>query len=396
MNYQDRSSVRFSFAIAASLLFLVACQNDPDPTGIGLMPDGDLINALRFDSQRDSTESRDATYFFNNHHASATSLSVGNADGYASSALLRWLYFNVDSAQAYGGQIVSAQLRLRSLPYHIGDINTPIRLELRKIRSFWNVFTIAADSVDELRSDELIGAYDGRIGESDSIIVDIDTTAVRAWMRNSIEGQYAENHGVMLDIAQQGVLRSFQSNTLGNDSPPLLTIIMQTANGLDTLVGEGMDNTYLVSGPKREEAGRIVLQGGISVRGKLYFDMSRIPPASVINHATLYLTKDPSLSTRYFRGADSVLVYESVDSSSNLLSSSGIITRLDNAMPGVLIAEGIPLTRAVQGWVNGKGNHGLVLLPMYEVSDIDRMALYGAAAEADRRPRLVVTYTSQP
>lgn len=388
--------MRFSFVIAVSLLFLIACQNDPDPTGIGLVPDGDLINALRFDSQRDSADSRDGTYFFDNHHASSTALAIGTADGYTSSALLRWLYFSVDSGQAYGGQIISARLRLRSLPYHIGDPNSPIRLELRKIRSFWNVFTIKADSVDELRSDELVGSFDGTIGQTDSIVIDLDTAMIRTWMRNSIEGRYADNHGVMLDIAQQGVLRSFQSNVLGNDSPPLLTVIIQTANGLDTVLGEGMDNTYLIAGPKREEEGRIVLQGGISVRGKLQFDLSRIPSASVINHATLYLTKDPALSTRYFRGADSVLVYESVDSSTNLLSSSGMITRLDNAMPGVLIAEGAPLTRAVQNWVNGKGNYGLVLIPMYEVSDIDRMALYGAAAEADKRPRLVVTYTSQP
>ncbi|MDX9759448.1 MAG: hypothetical protein RBU27_09830 [Bacteroidota bacterium] len=396
MNYQDRSPVRFSIAIVVSLLFLVACQSDPDPTGIGLVPDGDLINALRFDSQRDSTDIRDGSFFFHNHHASSTALAIGAADGYASSALLRWLYFSVDSIQAYGGQIVSARLQLRSLPYHIGDISAPVQLDLHKIRGFWNVFTIAADSVDELRSDERIGRFDGVIGPTDSIVIDIDTATVRQWMRNSIEGQYAENHGVMLDIAQQGVLRSFQSNVLGNDSPPVLTIIMQTPNGLDTVVGEGMDNTYLIAGPKREDEGRIVLQGGISVRGTLRFDLSRIPPASVINHATLYLTKDPSLSTRYFRGADSVLVYERIDSSTNILSSSGIITRLDNSMPGVLIAEGTPLTRAVQNWVNGKGNYGLVLVPMYEVSDIDRMALHGAAAAADKRPRLVVTYTSQP
>jgi hypothetical protein len=73
-----------------------------------------------------------------------------------------------------------------------------------------------------------------------------------------------------------------------------------------------------------------------------------------------------------------------------------LISRTDNAQPGVLIAEGAPFTRAVQNWVNGKGNNGLILVAMNENTDLDRLALYGAAAAADKRPRLVVTYTSQP
>ena len=159
---------------------------------------------------------------------------------------------------------------------------------------------------------------------------------------------------------------------------------------------ESADNTTLSDGPLHGNAERIVLQSGISIRGRLFFDMRAIPAASIINHVTLYLSRDETLSTRYYRGADSVLVYESVDSTANTLNSTGVITRTDSELPGVLIAEGAPVTRAVQNWVNRKGNHGFILVPMYELSDIDRMALYGADAPADKRPRLVVTYTTKP
>jgi hypothetical protein len=397
MNYQDRPHVRTSFVIVALLLTMTACQNDPDPTGIGLVPEGDLINALRFDSQADSTESRHSTYQYTASHAATTMLAIGEADGYKSSALMRWLYFNVDTAQAYGSRIVSATLRLRSMPYHIGDISAPFRLEMREIKSFWNVFTIPADSVDKLQlSMDPVGVYDGPIGATDSIDIDIDSSLVRRWMTNSIEQKYSDNLGVILQSIGGGVLRSFESIAATNSHPPVLTVIIETDGVLDTLKGEGIDNTYLVTSIKREAAGRIILESGVSVRGKLSFDMSAIPPASVINHAVLYLTKDASLSTKNFRGADSVLVYETVDSSTNLLSNAGIITRIDNSKPGILIAEGTPLTRAVQNWVNRKGNYGLILVPMYEITDIDRIALYGADADADKRPRLVVTYTTQP
>jgi hypothetical protein len=389
--------VRITTAIAAVLILLTACQSDPDPTGIGLLPDGDLIRALRFDSQLDSSDQRSSTYLYPSPHASTSMLSVGEADGYRSVALLRWLYFNVDSSLAYGGRIVSATLRLRALPYHIGDPSSSFRLEAREITSFYNVFTITADSLTKLqRSIDPVGVFEGSFGPTDSIDLAVDSTLIRKWMQNSLEQKYTENYGILLEAPGGGSIRSFQSLDAANSGPPRLTIVIETADGLDTLRGESADNTSLVTGPKREEAGRIILQSGVSVRGTLYFDMSAIPAASIVNHAVLYLTKDEALRTRYFRSADSVLVYESVDSSDNILSSSGIITRIDNAMPGVLIAEGAPLTRAVQNWVNRKGNRGLILLPMYEISDIDRMALYGANAEADKRPRLVVTYTTQP
>ncbi|MBR9974366.1 MAG: DNRLRE domain-containing protein [Bacteroidetes bacterium] len=397
---EDRIIVRISIVLSSILLLLTACQNDPDPTGIGLVPGGDVVTAERFDSQTDSSEIRADTYVFRANHAGTTVLSVGEAEGIRSTTLLRWLYFNVDSSLAYGGRIVSATVRLRSMPYHVGDINAPFSMELHEITSFWNAFTVTADSLNQgsPTTGAVAGMFQGTFGETDSIDIPIDTALVRRWMHNSFEVDYASNHGLMLQTAaaQSGIIRSFQSLDPSNASPPRLTVIIENAGVLDTIVGESADNTTLCDGPLHENAGRIVLQSGISIRGRLIFDMSAIPAASIINHATLYLSRDDALSTKYYRGADSVLVYESVDSIANTLNSTGVITRTDSELPGVLIAEGVPVTRAVQNWVNRKGNHGFILVPMYELSDIDRMALYGADAPADKRPRLVVTYTTKP
>lgn len=392
--------MRNTIVLSAVLLLLTACQNDPDPTGIGLVPGGDVVSAQRFDSQTDSSELRADVYVFRNSHAGSTVLSVGDADDVRAASLLRWLYFNIDSSLAYGGRIVSATLRLHSLPYHVGDVSAPFSMELREITGFWNAFTITADSLRDGRpaTAGVVGSYQGTFGETDSIDIAIDTALVRKWMRNSIEVNYTANLGVMLQppAGWSGSIRAFASLDRSNEFPPALTVIVEGANGRDTLTAESADNTTLIDGPMRSDAGRIVLQSGISVRGKLYFDLDAIPAASIVNHATLYLSWDETLSTDNYRGADSVLVYESVDSVANTLNSTGVITRTDADMPGVLIAEGTPLTRAVQHWVNRKGNYGFVLVPMYEIPDIDRLALYGADAPPEKRPRLVVTYTTKP
>lgn len=387
--------MRISIIVAILLLFLTACKNDPDPTGIGLIPDADLIGALQFDSQRDSTVERSSIYPFSMTHATSTILSIGEADGFNSRALLRWIY--LPDTIGNGGRIVSATIRLRSMPYHIGDLGASYRLEAREITSFWNSFQITTDSLQLLqRETNPAGVYAGTFGETDSIDIPLDSALVRKWLVNSGTGDYSMNYGVLLEAPGSGVIRSFHSLEEGSSNSPQLIVIMETANGLDTLLGQSADDTWLVTGTPREDADRIVLQGAVSVRGKLFFDMSAIPSASIVNHAVLYLTTDPALSTGYYHGADSVLVYESVDSTSNILNSSGLISRTDNAKPGVFITDGAALTRAVQNWVNRKGNYGLILLAMYENTDLDRMVLYGANAAADKRPRLVVTYTSQP
>ncbi len=393
VNNKERPHVRIVTVFAALLLFLTACQNDPDPTGIGLVPDSDLIGALQFDSQRDSSALRSAVYPFVIKHGSSTSLSVGEADGYSARALLRWSYFPESIGR--GGRIVSASVRLRSQPFHIGDITSSYRLEARKITSFWNSFTFSTAEWDSFTFESTpAGAFEGSFGEADSIDFALDSTLVRTWFVAVIDTN-VKNYGILLE-APAGGIRSFHSVDAGAGLAPELTIIMEMNGVLDTVRGESSDDTYIATGPLREDAQRIVLQSGTSVRGQLFFDLSAIPPASIINYATLYLTMDPALGTAHYRGADSVLVYESVDSTANILSSSGVVTRLDDSMPGVLTAEGLPIIRAVQNWVNRKGNYGFVLVAMNENTDLDRFALYGADAAADKRPRLVVTYTSKP
>jgi len=91
-----------------------------------------------------------------------------------------------------------------------------------------------------------------------------------------------------------------------------------------------------------------------------------------------------------------VLIYQNYDSTENALEGSALLTRVDENDPDLLIAEGVTLTRAVQTWVNGKGNHGLLLSAWAENSELERLTFFGAEADSTRRPRLVVTYTSKP
>jgi hypothetical protein len=385
-----RTSLILSVLLALSI---TACQNDPDPTGIGLIPDGDVIDARRFDTGIDDAQIRNSSFTTTIPTPSATSLLIGEAEGYSASALVRW--FALTDTLGYGGRIVSASMRLFTLPGHIGDSSTALNLRVREIRSFWSSFTFTSDSLAKLDvSQDVAGSVSGALSGADSIEIPLDSVLVRKWLVLMNNGEYASNYGVVVEAPGGNGLRAFQSSE--NSRPPELTVIFENDGRLDTLRGATIEDCYVATGPEIAAGPDITVHSGIAQRSRLFFDVSDIPDASIINYAKLYLHIDRSRSSAFFGGADSVLVYQNYDSTQNLLQGSAVLTIVDENDPDVLIAEGVAMTRALQAWVSGKGNHGLLLAPWSETNALERLTFFGAEADTTLRPRLVVTYTSKP
>jgi len=374
-------------------ILLTSCQNDPEPTGIGLIPEGDLVDARRFDSVRDSGTVRSTTAFVEITGETSPTLSVGEAEGYRARSLIRW--FTLADTIGQAGRIVSATMRLHTAPYHIGDPSAPLTIQVREVKSFWSSFTLTSDSLDALDiAAESSGSITTVLGDEDSIDIAIDTALVRSWLVKLDSGLFYQNYGVLVEAAGGGGIRAFKSAE--SSQPPELTIVIETASGLDTIRGGTVEDTYVASGPDVTGESGLTVHGALATRGRLFFEVSGIPPASIINHVTMYLTIDRTRTTEWYSGRDSVLIYQNFDSTMTGTEGSAVLTRVDGDNPDRLVAEGTMLLRAVQSWVNGKGNQGLVLSHVGEASDIDRMTFFGAEADSTRRPRLVVTYTSKP
>lgn len=372
-------------------VLLISCQNDPDPTGIGLIPEGDLIDARRFDSVRDSGTVRTATIFHPIAPASSAILSIGESGNFRARSMIRW--YTIADTIGWRGRIVSATVRLHTLPYHIGDPASGLTLQVRELKSFWSSFTLTNESMDTLDiAQEVSGSITAVLGDDDSVDIALDTNLVRSWLVKMDTGAYTENYGILIEAT--GGVRTFQSAE--TTRPPELTIVLETASGLDTLRGGTIEDTFTASGPDPSQETGMTVHGGLAYRGKLFFDVLRIPPASIVNHASLYLTIDRSRSTAHYLGRDSVLVYQNFDSTRTVLQGTPILTRVDNENADLLIAEGVALTRAVQTWVNGKGNQGLLLSHIGESSELDRLTFFPAEADSTLRPRLVITYTPKP
>ena len=166
--------------------------------------------------------------------------------------------------------------------------------------------------------------------------------------------------------------------------------------GLDTITAGAPEFTYVAKGADPEEGSGMTLNGVLAYRGKILFDVSSVPAGKVINNAALHFTRDPERSQVFYGGIEEVHVHVSRDSAENTFATTTVIARPVEEGSETFLAEGRELTAAVQNWVNGKANNGLILRYPAEQTDFDRFYFYGSDALFEQRPKLVITYTTRP
>lgn len=367
-------------------LFFTACNQEPSSTGIGLLPQDDFVNVQSYDTRSDTAVVLTSTYKQRVTGEGSPFLSVGKADGYEGHALLRWL---LPSDIGEGGEIRSATIKLYVAPYHIGDKNLPLSMEIREVTSFWSSFTFSSDSLSKLTHRSLPGgAFQAVV--RDSVELAIDSSVVRTWLRRSAEFKSSEIYGLLLKPSGDGLLQALESSESGR--PPVFTIRMNW-NGVDTLIqGSALEDTYVATGPNFTTES-FLAHGALAYRGKVIIDISAIPPGSTINHASFEITVDRANSVTRYRGIDSLVALEMISGD----TTSSVSTLSRKGTNDVFVFESFSLTRLVQKWVNTPSlNRGLAVMKVGEASDFDLLRFYDGAAQIEKRPRLVVTFTRQP
>ena len=171
---------------------------------------------------------------------------------------------------------------------------------------------------------------------------------------------------------------------------PLLTIAIQKLGAYpDTLFFYASSNVSVVTGniPASSLQSRIVVEGGLAVNSKLWFDISRIPYNAIVNDAKLTL-KINTAETYMGDTTNSILASFLTDSSSIVLDSTTVATfsTENNSMTGTI-------TSYVQKWVNTGTNEGVLLYPRNQIGSVDLFTFYGSGAVDSLKPRLHIIYT---
>jgi hypothetical protein len=317
---------------------------------------------------------------------------IGNSGGYTAYSLLQFLFLERDTVN-----VVSAKLTLHAVTWH-GDSSATIGFKVCKINQSWQP-TFSWDSLQTFPGfydPAPRGSYSGSIhADTESIVVDLDTSMVREWLQLSTITSY----GIILVPSNQNVVRGFDQFNYISDSTtfyPTLQIIARNVagtvqdtilynTGIDTFVG----NVDLTPNPEL-----LYVQSGVSYRSRINFDVSFIPHGAIINSAEMLVERNTAVSRISKFTRDTVIETHVFTSGTDTSQFEVLVSpTIGRRKTGSFTTFSFDIRRAVQIWVRGP-NYGIMLRPgLNELDSFDLYAFYSsAAANTALRPRVKITY----
>jgi hypothetical protein len=135
----------------------------------------------------------------------------------------------------------------------------------------------------------------------------------------------------------------------------------------------------------------MLVQAGLVINSRLLFNVSAIPPNTLINYANLTLTLDTVATIVGSNYINALTVLLLTDSSARAYDSTQTITlsRSGNTFQGNIAAY-------VQSWIDKGVNEGLLIQVTSQIDGLELFAIKGSnAASRALRPRLQITYTGK-
>lgn len=381
------------FAVIAGMAMFQSCENNPNDLGLEFIL-SDTLNTKLLDSNRDSLLITSNNYKkYVNTYVSNYFL-IGKYQGYESKTLLK----SVGVSGSYAGAtVLSASLKFNYTKYAYQDTNGSVSFNVYPLNRSFNFTNITFDSVNSgnIGSNQL-ATYSGSPSDTNSIYIPFNTTVAKNWLEYAADTGYAsKNYGIaFLPNASSTTIKGFggyiQSSSNANLKPQVV-IVANKNNKTDTLVYDletiSLNNvntsTYIQD--------RFTVQNGISIYNILNFDLSKLPPNSIINEAYLrlkidkpvsYLTSGSSMEMYYFMMTDTTA--KTMDGGSSLVSL------IEDS-----ITVSVRLTKYFQKWNYGQAvNYGVMFMNRNNSYNMDRFVFFGPSVQdTSKRPKLIIRYT---
>lgn len=386
----------FIFALTLILIIsftLLQCRDEPNAVGIGQLQGGDFVSVKSFNSLTDSAVVTGSAFKRHINAGWSSALLIGKYQGYEARALMKFSGI----PDTLGGAIVSsAKVTLHPMHYTLGDSSAILSFSAFKITQSWTSSGVTWDSITTASYDITpAGTFSGTVNDTTAITFALDTALVQEWLQNAVDSSKRTLiQGIILVAHTNASVRTFSS--FESDSLPKLEIAYTKDGYSDTLTLSYGESTFIADVVLPSDPQLLFLQSGVAYRTQLKFDVSKIPQRVFVSNAVVELTLNRSASRLSTQYTDSLIVQFMKDASPDSMESSYAIgKRLDNGKD-VYTFTGTVVTRAVQRWVNGTANNGLLFRPYSEAYNLDLYAIVAPTVGDSTRPRLKVTYTTLP
>jgi hypothetical protein len=369
---------------------LYSCSENPVSVGIGLLKN-DYLNVKEIDSYADSMkQSSSYAKYTIPITGSASSLLIGKAANVSGSYLAEFSISLADTIETdiLDGAAVVTYAGISLYPnYFFSDSTRSMDFTVNRISYDWTAAGVDADSINALG---LIKAdlSSNRIFSDSLVTFNLDKSYVLNILKYASDSTLGIDHGIYFNPTSnsQKVVGFNPSTTT------LQVVIVKSGDYIDTLSFLTGRESSIVSGTLPVVSSEdILVRAGLVINSRLLFNVSAIPPNTLINYANLTLTLDTVATIVGSNYLNTLTVLLLTDSSARAFDSTQTITlsRSGNTFQGNIAAY-------VQSWIDKGVNEGLLIQVTSQIDGLELFAIKGSnAASRALRPRLQITYTGK-
>ncbi len=389
--------LKLSF-IPLLILIFSSCNDEPTSVGYNLLPEDGKIQFKQLDSKDTPISQSSSTFEAKLNLGTSPYIILGKNANLESVVLMQFSPAFADSMVIYYKsnkvKIKKAWMEMRRA-YKLGDETQNFDFTLHQIRKNWTSTGFDKDSL-------VLLTYDSKNVASSKVLADtllkfdIEPEVIEQWLKYRVDTLSApKNYGLLMKPTantQRFIGFIAFGETITSDLPTLKIQYEQNSK-VDSLYSTPYMDVHVVTGSFPKQPDYIYLQGGLTNRGFLSFNISSLPKDIIINSAKLELTIDTLKSINGQPLSDSIDVRALKDSVSKALSGDSLIVSVLKRNKNIYSGE---ITWLIQKWISSTEpniNQGMMLSLTDEQRSLAKLAIYGSnAAEVINRPRLKIVY----
>ncbi|TAL70759.1 MAG: hypothetical protein EPN82_01305 [Bacteroidetes bacterium] len=409
-NIIKKKRVLFIPLITVLIFLLVSCNDEPTYMGSSLLLD--TISIISVSTEDTTLIESSNSFLYRLEIFNAGVMFLGKYNDLEAISMIRFSGIPDTLGSITEADIDSVTLTLPLMRYAYGDdtlLSHSLSFKVYKVMKYWTNKTnwdtiFPSGSTTDYFDTKVLGTFDGEISQEDEMkpmTLQIDKQLIAEWFKLSADSATA---GTIWGIALVPDINSSVIRTLSAQAidelrihPYLRITYRKKQDTLDTLILQSaIDASVTNSNPPDENT--LTVQGGISSRFKLSFDISIIPDEAAIHVAELDLHINKSASQYGNYNLDSTIA-ASLYLDSSYTSSFGNYYGGNDSNNRELY-KFPKITSAVQYWVTHGKKGVLVFSPegfSNEYREFDKMVFYGMQTpDLTKRPAMRIIYSTRP
>jgi hypothetical protein len=377
-------------------LLFVSCEDDPSSIGGSLLPEDDKFKFDTLNTQ--ITPLVQHSSFFKDvvDVGAASRVFLGKTENVQSKLLLRFLTFLPDSvlSELEKDSITVTGSWMELYPSNtMGESSAPFDFTINEIKEEWLPANFNEDSLTALMKGTEDVALTKDINNDTLYTIGLNTEMVNNWVQAALDPVTTNFGIVLIPTETTNKIIGFQgiSNT-AQELPVLKVVVEKPGSFTDTLDLPLNTDVHVPTGDfPTSTDDSIILQGGLTAKGKLFFNLTNaIPQNAAANSAKLILTID-TLNSFMNSNFDESISYSILsDSATNEIASEYGTLQLTKEGDKYIDNN---FVQFLNRWLNGVDNQGIRLRINNDISTLSRLKIFGSSADIAIRPKLIVTYS---